>query len=60
VARRRLLWLGRRAGRRGRMLVVAWALAGVLGAVPYGQPTADLDILVSCASAARISRTRPW
>lgn len=44
-----LLWFNP-ATRHEQMLISApHGLAGVLGAVPYGQPTANLDILVGCA-----------
>jgi hypothetical protein len=51
-----LLWFNPANNREIMLLRTPRGLAGVRGAVPYGQPTADTLILVSCAT---VSVSRP-
>lgn len=55
-----LLWFNPATRRKQTLITTPKALAGVLGAVPYGQPVAPIFILVACAgiSAERAAMQR--
>jgi hypothetical protein len=52
-----LLWFNPSTRHEQMLLKTPRGLAGVLGAVPYGQPVADIHIAVGCVASGLSSRT---